>query len=147
MPRLSPDGRFVAYISDESGRQEIYVQSFPDGAAKWPVSANSGVQPLWSKDGNELFYVQGDTLMAAPVTAGSEGFTTGTASPLLSHAGWLGSFKPLRRISRRALCGGDDTRGRRRPAAQGSRRPEVRLAGRWQRGPARTLIPAGQSAR
>jgi hypothetical protein len=87
IPRISPDGRFLAYISDQSGRQEIYVQSFPQGGGKWQVSANGGIQPLWSKDGKELFYVQGDTLMAAPVTTSTEGFATGAARRLFSHDG------------------------------------------------------------
>jgi Tol biopolymer transport system component len=66
-PRLSPDGRFVAYLSDESGRQEIYVKRFPSGEGKWQVSVEGGVYPRWSGNGDELFYVEGNTLMAVPV--------------------------------------------------------------------------------
>ena len=71
-PKLSPDGNFVAYQSDESGRFEIYVRPFPEGEGKWPVSRNGGEDPRWSRDGKELFYVEGPTLMAVAVetTAG-----------------------------------------------------------------------------
>ena len=75
-PRLSPDGRYLAYNSNESGRYEIYVQPFPAGAGKWQVSVNGGAQPRWRSDGNELYYVQGETLMAVSVSTG-KGFTVG----------------------------------------------------------------------
>jgi serine/threonine protein kinase/Tol biopolymer transport system component len=54
--RISPDGHWVAYSSDESGRQELYITSFPEGKGKWRVSANSGNFPAWSASGKELFY-------------------------------------------------------------------------------------------
>jgi protease II len=54
--RISPDGRWVAYQSDESGQQEIYVTTFPEGKGKWRVSANSGTYPAWSGNGKELFF-------------------------------------------------------------------------------------------
>jgi Tol biopolymer transport system component len=67
--RISPDGRFVAYRSDESGRREVYVRSFPDGDGKWQVSVNGGWQPRWRPDGKELYYVEGeDTLMSVSVS-------------------------------------------------------------------------------
>ncbi|MGQ0734278.1 MAG: protein kinase domain-containing protein [Acidobacteriota bacterium] len=69
--RLSSDGRWLAYQSDESGRQEIYVRSFPnveDG--KWLVSRGGGLSPAWSPDGRELFYLNGSTLMAVPIRPG-----------------------------------------------------------------------------
>ena len=56
--------RWVAYASDESGRNEIYVQSYPSGANRVPVSTGGGVLPRWSGDGKELFYMAGDALMA-----------------------------------------------------------------------------------
>ena len=58
-PDLSPDGRFLAYQSDESGQFEVYVQPFPQGGSKWQVSTNGGYQQHWSRDGKELFYVEG----------------------------------------------------------------------------------------
>ena len=67
-PQISPDGRYVAYQSDESGKGEIYVRSFPDvNKGKWQVSSNGGGSPLWSPDGRELFYRSGDATMAVEV--------------------------------------------------------------------------------
>jgi len=61
-----PEGapRWLAYSSDESGRTEIYVQSYPGGAKRSPVSTTGGILPTWSPDGKELFYVTGDAVMA-----------------------------------------------------------------------------------
>jgi serine/threonine-protein kinase len=56
--------RWIAYASDESGRSEIYVQSYPAGERRIPVSTGGGVRPMWSPDGNELFYVAGDAMMS-----------------------------------------------------------------------------------
>ena len=58
---FSPDGRFIAYVSDESGRFEVYVRSFPvSGGGKWMVSNGGGYQPRWRRDGRELFYFSSD---------------------------------------------------------------------------------------
>jgi eukaryotic-like serine/threonine-protein kinase len=68
---LSPDGRWLAYESDESGRQEVYVMSFEGQPGKWQVSANGGKQARWSPDGRELFYLSGDQrLMSVAIPAG-----------------------------------------------------------------------------
>jgi serine/threonine protein kinase len=85
-PRLSPDGRFVAYMSDESGQQEVYVRSFPDGGGKRPVSAGGGTQPRWRADGKELFYVQEGRLMAMPV-ATAPSLKLDPPEPLFSSEG------------------------------------------------------------
>ena len=70
-PKLSPDGRFVAYVSNESGRSEIYVRPFPNGDGRWQASVSGGTQPRWRSDGKELYYVENqDVLMAVPVTTG-----------------------------------------------------------------------------
>jgi DNA-binding winged helix-turn-helix (wHTH) protein len=55
--QLSPNGHWLAYASDETGRNEIYVQQFPEGEAKQKISVNGGMQPQWRRDGNELFYL------------------------------------------------------------------------------------------
>ena len=66
--KVSPDGKWLAYQSNESGRFEIYVQPFPDGGRKWQVSADGGLFPVWSSTGRELFFRSGTNLMAAAVT-------------------------------------------------------------------------------
>lgn len=87
--RISPNGRFVAYESDESGRVEVFVRPFPKGEGRSQVSANGGVQPRWSRDGKELFYLQDDTLMATPVSiAGS--FSSGVPARLFSNSTFRG---------------------------------------------------------
>jgi serine/threonine protein kinase/Tol biopolymer transport system component len=79
---LSPDGRWLAYASDESGRYEIYVQNFPKGGGKRQVSTGGGNWPRWRRDGHELFYYSADgNLMAAPVKSG-ESFEIGAAFSL-----------------------------------------------------------------
>ena len=76
--RFSPDGRFVAFGSDQSGAFEIYVQPFPDASrGKWMVSTGGGTEPRWSSDGKELFYFSGQALMAVPVNL-SPTFSSGT---------------------------------------------------------------------
>jgi eukaryotic-like serine/threonine-protein kinase len=73
--QFSPDGRWIAYASNESGRWEVYVRSFPDHGGKWPVSTNGGVQPKWRRDGKELFYMSADRkLMAVNVKANGTTF-------------------------------------------------------------------------
>jgi eukaryotic-like serine/threonine-protein kinase len=66
-PIFSPDGGWLAYQSDESGRLEIYVRSFPGPGGKWPISTEGGTEPVWARNGRELFYRNGDKLMAAAV--------------------------------------------------------------------------------
>ena len=68
--RLSPDGRWMAYASDESGRSEVYVRAFPTPGTRWRVSTDGGSDPRWRRDGKELFYQSTDrTLLAADVKA------------------------------------------------------------------------------
>jgi hypothetical protein len=61
--RVSPDGAWIAYVSDESGRAEVFVQSLSGSARKFPVSTGGGDQPVWRRDGGELFYVSGQGLL------------------------------------------------------------------------------------
>jgi serine/threonine protein kinase/Tol biopolymer transport system component len=80
--RLSPDGRWLAYTSDESKRNEVYVRSFPTSGAKWPVSTNGGERSVWSRDGKELYFLSPDgAMMAAEVKSGSK-FETGVPKSL-----------------------------------------------------------------
>ena len=71
-PRISPDGKLVAYQSDVSGRWEVYIQPFPRGDGRWQVSADGGQHPMWNPNGGELFYVSGDALVAVVVTTGAD---------------------------------------------------------------------------
>jgi Tol biopolymer transport system component len=81
--QFSPDGRWVAYFSLQSGRLEVYVTSFPGGGARWQVSANGGTQPRWSPDGQSLFFVSADNeLMEAAVDGKSAQFTVKHVKPL-----------------------------------------------------------------
>ena len=66
-PIFSPDGRFIVYVSDESGRREVYLRSYPDGAVQKLVSTDGGHEPVWSRGGRELFYRRGDELRVVDV--------------------------------------------------------------------------------
>jgi eukaryotic-like serine/threonine-protein kinase len=70
-PQISPDGKWLAYSSDESGRLEIYVSPFPGAGGKIAISTYGGTEPRWSRDGRELFYRQDDRMMAVTMTPGS----------------------------------------------------------------------------
>jgi Tol biopolymer transport system component len=65
--RFAPSGQWLAYRSNETGRDEVYVQSYPPGSGKWQISTQGGAQPMWNPNGTELFYKNGDRLMAVPV--------------------------------------------------------------------------------
>jgi Tol biopolymer transport system component len=78
-PAISPNGRWLAYVSNRTGRDEIWVQRYPDGVAV-RVSTNGGVEPRWSADGPELYYIQQRTIMAVAVeTDGEFSFSAPTA--------------------------------------------------------------------
>jgi serine/threonine-protein kinase len=70
-PALSPDGRWLAYASNRSGRDEVWIQAYPSGVPV-RISTNGGFEPRWSADGRELFYIQGNSLMDVAVEAGAE---------------------------------------------------------------------------
>jgi Tol biopolymer transport system component len=97
-PRLSPDGRYLLYVSDETGRSEVLAQSFPAGEKRWQVSTDGGIQPQWSPTGLEIFYVEGATLMTVEV-ADLEAFTLGRPTPLLEARVALSYFDPNRNNS------------------------------------------------
>ena len=81
--QFSPDGRWLAYASNESGRYEIYIRTFPEVGGKWQISAAGGVQPRWRRDGRELDDVARDTrLMAVPVRLGPDARTLEAGAPV-----------------------------------------------------------------
>ena len=86
--KFSPDGRYVAYSADESGEFEIYIRRFPDAGGLRRVSVNGGSQPRWRADGEELFYVEGDTLIAVPVSTSPE-LKVGRPEALFSSPGLM----------------------------------------------------------
>jgi eukaryotic-like serine/threonine-protein kinase len=81
--QVSPDERWLAYVSGASGRREVYVAPFPAGHAQWKVSADGGDLPLWAKSGRELFYRDGQHVMAVPIAAGDT-FAPGAPQMLFS---------------------------------------------------------------
>jgi len=81
--QFSPDGRWVAYRSNESGRFEVYVQQFPGPRGKSQISTNGGTQPRWRHDGKELFYISLDNkLMAVSIGASSDGTSIKPGAPV-----------------------------------------------------------------
>ena len=87
-PQISPNGKWFAYTSNETGRAEIYVQSYPPGRGKWQISTNGGVWARWRPDGKELFYMERGglgTLMAVTIAAGST-FEFSAPRPLFDSA-------------------------------------------------------------
>ena len=84
VPEFSPDGRWIAYVSNESGRYEIYVQPYPGPGGKWQISTDGGDQPLWNPNGKELFFRNGDKLMAVDV-ATQTAFVPGTPRTLFQR--------------------------------------------------------------
>jgi len=82
---FSPDGRWIAYVSDESGRDEIYAQRYPGPGRKYTVSTDGGREPLWSPDGSELFYRTADQVMAVPIGLGDT-LRVGTPRPIFADS-------------------------------------------------------------
>jgi hypothetical protein len=82
--RVSPDGKWIAYASDESGRFEVFVQAAAAGGARYQASVGGGTEPVWSRAGDELFYWEGDRFMAAPIESGSAESPVGVPHALFS---------------------------------------------------------------
>ena len=81
--RISPDGHWVAYVSDESGQPEVYITSFPEGKGKWKVSSSGGFFPAWRGDGEELFWINiSNDFLACPVNTKASEIEVGTPQQL-----------------------------------------------------------------
>jgi serine/threonine-protein kinase len=84
-PALSPDGRWLAYQSDESGAYEVYVRPWPEVTrARWQVSTSGGTSPTWSRDGRELYFADRERLLAVPVAESGGAFSPQQAQPLFA---------------------------------------------------------------
>jgi Tol biopolymer transport system component len=94
LAQVSPNGRYVAYQSDESGRFDIFVTAFPEPGTRWQVSQAGGVEPRWSKNGRELFFFAPDNrLMAAEVKTEAGNFEAGAIHPLFQSRDMGMSFR------------------------------------------------------
>jgi eukaryotic-like serine/threonine-protein kinase len=82
--RISPNARWVAYTSNQTGRSEVYVQSFPPSEGKWQVSTAGGTEPAWRADGKELFYLSAEKLVAMQVKTDSQVFEPGASRALFT---------------------------------------------------------------
>jgi hypothetical protein len=78
---FSPDGRWLAYMSEESGTPEVYVEPFPGTGMRWQVSTGGGAEPHWRRDGRELFYIANDATLTAVDTAAGD-WPNARATPL-----------------------------------------------------------------
>jgi len=90
-PMFSPDGHWLAYESDETGQRETYVRPFPGPGGKWQISTDGGIEPVWARNGRELFYRSGDKMMVAAVTT-KPGFSAAKPTPLFEGHYERGSF-------------------------------------------------------
>jgi serine/threonine-protein kinase len=93
---FSPDGHWLAYESYESGRAEIYVRPYPGPGGKWQVSTEGGIEPMWARNGKELFFRNEGNMMVADITA-EEGFTAGNPRVLFDgrrfrSGGWPANY-------------------------------------------------------
>jgi len=92
--RISPNGDYLAYSSDESGNYEIYIARFPDGGGKWQVSTDGGTRPRWGASGNSLYYQENNCDIAEVSVAYDPALTLGTPAIVLSCSdlGLFGGF-------------------------------------------------------
>ena len=121
---FSPDGRFVAYESNESDDFQVYVKPFPSGDQRWQVTTDGGRLARWSPDGSELYYIRDDTLYAVAVET-DEGFKTAEARPLFTSNALIG----LRRHPTYDV--GPGSRFAMAVHVQGPRPPSIRIALNW----------------
>ena len=92
-PTFSPDGRWLAYVSYESGRSEINVRPFPGPGGRWPISTEGGGEPVWARNGRELFYRNGGKMMVVDITT-QPGFRAGAPRLLFEGPYMRGAWMP-----------------------------------------------------
>jgi len=88
-PAFSSDGHWLAYQSNSSGKNEVYVRAFPDNGSQWQISNNGGFDPRWSPDGRDLLYRSGDQIMAAGYTVKGDAFQSEK-----QPRGWIAKVGP-----------------------------------------------------
>jgi hypothetical protein len=98
-PALSPDAKWLAYVSDESGQSEVYVVPFPHGTGRYLVSSGGGSWPRWSRDGKELFYWQDRAMMSTPMQATNGSLTVGKSARLFEADPAPGGLGPMYDVS------------------------------------------------
>jgi len=98
-PQFSPDGRWVAYVSDETGTPQIYVQSFPMLTGKWQISTDGGTQPRWRRDGKELFYLALDRKLTAVTVMPGATFEADTPRALFETTLPVSAFRQTYSVS------------------------------------------------
>jgi hypothetical protein len=92
VPMLSPDGRWLAYVSNESDRAEVYVRPFPEvDAGRWQVSRNGGGEPRWAHSGRELLFRDAAGMLVSVAVDPGPTFVTGEQRPLFATSGYAGS--------------------------------------------------------
>ena len=99
--QISPDGRWMAYVSDVSGSPQVFVRPFPHGAGRWLISTSGGFEPKWRADGRELFYLASDQMMMAVDVDSGSTFSAGQPHPLFRTnlmGAYLGSPFPNGRV-------------------------------------------------
>jgi serine/threonine-protein kinase len=94
---MSPDGKWLAYVSNETGENEVYIRRLQDVSARWPVSVNGGTEPRWAKSG-EIFFRRGDSVFVAPVELGAEPRVT-TPRAIFRGIYASNTFEPLWDVS------------------------------------------------
>jgi serine/threonine-protein kinase len=85
-PIFSPDGKWLAYESNGTGRNEVYITPFPGGGAQYQVSTGGGERPIWKRDGREIYYREGLRVMAVKVTAKADSLELSAPEPLFELA-------------------------------------------------------------
>ena len=132
--QFSPDGRWVAYQSNESGPAQIYVRPFPGPGGQWQVSTAGGSQPRWRPDGKELFYVAPDArLMAVSIAVGADRQTleAGAPVPLFRTRLASGSNIPGGVMSRPQYAVASDGRFLMNVAVEGATAPPITVVLNW----------------
>jgi Tol biopolymer transport system component len=120
--RLSPDGKYLAYSSNESGRYEVYVRQFPQGRGTQQISSAGGAEPRWRRDGRELFYLEQSSLMTVPVAIRPKAISFGAPQKLFAlEAGWNAGYD----------VSADGKQVVTAEPAEGSRPPAIRVVQHW----------------